>query len=159
MRFLPNINGLTLPKSISGDVLLSSFLEINNVVFPTNVGGTLYLDELIWAKNSTFPVNVGCLYVAKLESAKNVTFPVNIKNAIFLNNLLSLDGINIPHNFKYNSVISDYISIEDLVNKSLEQSQVEEIHKQKGFSNIYILALFTYISSLILTLIGFLILK
>ena len=128
-----------MPQTIGGDLNLSSLASAEGLVLPQTIGGNVYLSGL--------------------ANAEGLVLPKTIEWSLYLNSLTSLDGVIVPENFKCYQLFSNYITKEDLIKKSLEQSQVDENHKHMGFSNIYILALFAYVSSLILTLIGFLILK
>lgn len=64
--------------------------------------------------------------------------------------LKSLEGIIVPENFECGRIISDYITKEDLIAKSLEAK--EQSNKSKGYASPWLLLAITYITSLIISL-------
>ena len=157
---LENIGDLVLPERIGGDLILSSLTSVQDLTLPEEVDRDLNLISLVSAENLMLPKIVGRdLDLGNLTSSKNLTLPQSIGGYLDLFSLKSLDDLIVPNDFTCECLFSEYISKEDLVNKSLEETQIDENYKRMGFSNVYILVLFAYVSSLILTLIGFLILK
>ena len=148
------------PQIVVGNVKLPEAESAKNIVFPEIVtGGYISLRNLRKADNVKLTQNLcNSLDLSALEEANNVVLPQSC-DTLFMYRLESVEGLVVPTDFNYDWISTNYITREDLINKSLEQSQVEENHKKMGFSNIYILALFTYVSSLLLTLIGFLLFK
>lgn len=160
LGFLQNLNSITLPQYVGGDFALTNLLTVEDSVFPKNIEGALILASLKSAKRVIFPENVGdILDLSSFEYAEEVKMPETIGDYLLMGYKNNVDGMIVPKNFTCKKLYANYITMEDLINKSLEGTQVEENHRQMGFSNIYILVLFTYVTSLILTLIGFLILK
>ena len=153
------LKDVVFPKYIFGSISLSEVNEIQNVIFPEQIYGDITMSNLKKASSSTLPTIVdGDIYMLNLEQADD--FRLSSKVGILdLGKITNLEGVIVPNDFKCSCVNSSYITKEDLINKSLEHAQVGENHKRMGFSNIYILALFTYVSSLLLTLIGFLLFK
>lgn len=70
-----------------------------------------------------------------------------------LNRLTSTDGLIVPRDFNYSGVVSQYITIEDLKDKSLENNE-EKVSKALGFSKISILIIINILISICFIFLG-----
>lgn len=171
---LINVKGLKLPDNIGGNLDLSALNSAKGLKFPDNIGGSLDLSSLNDAEGLILPNSVngdlslvclsniknlklpsiitGSLDLSSLETAEDLYLPERISWMLHLGDLINTDGLIVPVDFKYGSVISDYISIDDLKEKSLEINKKES--KQKGFSKVGILILLNIIVSIGLIFLG-----
>lgn len=171
---LTTAEGLILPENISGSLYLSKLTTADGLVLPNYIGGSLYLTKLKNAEGLIFPDSIGdvldllslktgkdltlpkyiygTLYLNSLTSAEDLILPNYIDGSLYLKRLTSIEGLIVPVDFHYGEVISNYISIEDLKNKSLEINDKKS--SQKGFSKIGILLLLNIIISIGLIVLG-----
>ena len=61
-----------------------------------------------------------CLDLRSLTSAKDVIFPKIIHEDLWLFNLKTTEGLIIPQNFNCINLFSTYITMQDLIDKSME---------------------------------------
>ena len=92
--------------------------------------GSLYLGGLESAEGLILPRGISMdLYLGSLGNAEGLILPKRIGGYLYLNSLKNTDGLTVHKNFECGRLVSNYISMEDLINKSLEESHVKEIHK------------------------------
>ena len=110
----------------------------------------MYLADLEKAVNSKLPNYIDRLIVLhNLKVAQGLILPKKL-DLLSLFSLKSVEGLVVPENFEYGEIISSYITMEDLITKSLESK--EQSNKSKGYATPWILLVITYIVSLIASL-------
>ena len=120
---LTNAYGLVLPETIRGDLFLERLISANGLILPKNIGRSLDLNNLTNAKGLVLPQNIGCtLNLSDLTSAEGLVLPKNIGINLFLDNLKSLDGVIVPKDFEYGKFYSNYITMQNLIDKSMENN-------------------------------------
>ena len=130
---LTNANGLKLSDNINGSLYLGDLTSAKGLKLPNNIGGGLNLKSLSNAENLKLPNNIGGdLYLEGLTSAEGLNLPKNISGGLYLGSLPSTEGLIVPKDFIYGYLIADYITMDDLKAKSLENN--EEKSKQKVLS-------------------------
>jgi len=65
--------------------------------------------------------------LGSLTSAKGLTLPKSVDSSVFLDRLTTTNGLIVPKNFHYGALVSDYISMDDLISKSLENHNSKTI--------------------------------
>lgn len=86
-------------------------------------------------------------YLERLKEAEGLTLPSLIGGYLYLRSLTSAEGLVVTKNFECKKLFSyTYITMQDLINKSLE-NDVEK-GKQRGFSKISILITLSLLASI-----------
>ena len=94
---LTSAEGLTLPKTVGGDLSLSGLISAEGLIFPETVGGRLNLSRLTSAEGLMFPETVGGgLYLSSLTSAEGLTLPKTVGGSLDLYSLTSTEGLTLP---------------------------------------------------------------
>ena len=84
-------------------------------------------------------------YLERLKEAEGLTLPSRIGGYLYLRSLTSAEGLIVTKNFKCIDLFS-HITMQDLINKSLENDEVK--NKQRGFSKISILIALSLLASI-----------
>ena len=152
LRGLESAEGLVLPKTIGGDLGLRNLKSAEGLVLPETIGGFLDLNSLTYAKGLTLPKNIGdYLKLNSLERAKDLVLPETIGSDLYLTSLTNAGGLIVPKKFTYGRLLSYYITMDDLVNKSLEN---KEKGRQRGYSSVVMLGVLTSLASIGLIILG-----
>lgn len=148
LGYLTNVENLTLPNRVDGSLNLESLTNVENLILPETVGKSLYLNSLTSVTDLILPNSVGShLNLKSLTSAKNLTLPNTIGGFLMFTRLTSTEGLIVPKNFNYKYIQSDYITIEDLKVKSLENNE-KKLSKKLGFSKISMLIIINILISI-----------
>jgi len=150
---LISAESLTLPSIIGEDLVLSNLTNAEGLILPNSVRGSLDLSSLISAEGLTLPSTIGeDLVLSNLTNAEGLTLPNSVGRVLYLDELESTDGLIIPNDFRYSDLFSDYISMQNLIDKSLENS--EDKVKNKGFSKTDVLIILNVIASISILIFG-----
>lgn len=144
MSSIKNIDNVKLPKIIDGSLILSSVVNIKGVVFPSEIRQNLDLECLESAEDSILSEVIGVdLILSELRWVKNVVFPRIIGDTLDISWLYSTEGLIVPEGFKCRHLYNSDITIQDLVDKSLEKKELNK--RQKGFSKLSLLIIINII--------------
>ena len=120
---LTTAEGLKLPEYIGGDLGLDSLTTAEGLKLPEHIGRSLDLDSLTIAEGLKLPEYIGgYLWLSSLTTAEGLVLPNNIGGDLYLKILTTIDGVIVPENFKCGDIFSNYITLEDLINKSKEHN-------------------------------------
>jgi len=132
---LTSAEGLVLPQSIGGSLFLEELKSADGLVLPQSIGCSLYLDGLTRADGLVLPKKIGeDLTLEKLKSADGLVLSQSIGGSLYLGKLTSVNGLIVPKDFTCHDVVSPYITMEDLINKSLGNTKINL--KQKTLKRI-----------------------
>ena len=94
---LISAEGLELPQSVGGDLNLNRLRVADGLILPQSIGGSLFLKSLISADGLVLPQTIGGdLNLYWLESAKGLEFPQSIGGSLKLGHLTSAEGVELP---------------------------------------------------------------
>ena len=112
---MTSAEGLTLPKSIGGDLNLSGLTSAEGLILPRSIKGTLALSSLTSAEGLILPQNIEWyLDLSGLTSAEGLKLPVGFD----LNRLMVSEEIK----EQIRANINDYYQVDNLVeNEEYEQ--------------------------------------
>lgn len=130
------IEGCIFPNYVGGDFLLNNADFIRNSVLSNYVGGDFYSSWAMDLRNVDFPEIIeGNLYLNNLTNTENVRLPSYIGKSLNLGDKRNVEGLIIPVDFQYQKLDTIFITMQDLVNKSLKEP-MRQICKKKSFSKI-----------------------
>ena len=161
---LKNAESLNLPETVNGNLFLTSLTSAKGLILPKTVNGHLLLIRLISAEGLILPETInGDLDLKGLVSAEDLNLPKTINGSLNLNSLVSAKGLIVPKGFSCSNVSSPYFTIQDLIDKSLEQKnekeKIKEKTKQKGFIKVGILILMNFMISIGIIILGVILIK
>ncbi len=156
---LENAEGLNLPETINGSLYLNGLKNAEGLVLPKIVNGDLYLSGLKNAEGLNLPETInGDLDLKGLVNAEGLKLPETINGDLDLKGLENAEGLIVPKGFSYSKVSSPYFTIQDLINKSLEQKnekgKTKKKTKQEGFTKVGILILVNLLVSIGIIVLG-----
>lgn len=119
LYMLKEAHGLKLPKTLKGDLFLSSLTTLDGVELPTLIEGSLNLIGLNALENFAVPNVKGILRLSRVERAKNVKFPEHLKNLDLLL-LTELENVTFPkivdeNVMLYNLIKADKLELPEVV--------------------------------------------
>ena len=108
---------ITFPEYFNGSIEISGVDDIRYKQFSKDVKGEFVLKDTKYMTDVILPNKISiALKMRKLEKCENVKFPKYVYGAIIMNKLESLDGIIVPEDYQYTSIVSKF-SKEDLKQK------------------------------------------
>ncbi len=161
---LENAEGLNLPKTINGSLYLSGLKNAEGLNLPETINGNLILNGLENAEGLVLPEVVnGDLWLNSLENTEGLVLPKTINGVLYIENLVTLDGLIVPKGFSCFEVSSPYFTIQDLIDRSLEQNnekiKTKKITKQEGFTKVGILILMNLLVSIGIIVLGVILIR
>ncbi len=159
LNSLENAEGLILPETINGDLWLQDLISAKGLRLSNMINGSLWLTNLKSAENLVLPKTInGLLDLGNLESVEGLVLPKTINGVLSIKHLVTLDGLIVPKGFSCLDVVSPYFTIQDLIDKSLEQNnekgKIKEKTKQEGFTKVGILILMNLLVNIGIIVLG-----
>ena len=113
---LTNAEGLVLPDTINGNLYLNSLTSAKGLVLPHTINRNLGLSSLTSAEGLVLPDTInGDLYLSRLKNVKGLVLPDTINGSLSLNSLTSAKGLVLPSTINGDLYLSSLTSAEGLV--------------------------------------------
>ena len=135
------LTGLTLPKSISGNLNLESLILAKGLILPEHIGGDLDLSNLTLAEGLKLPESVGGdLRLEGLISAEGLDMPKSVGGYLNLHSLTLVKGLILPKSVGGDLSLEGLTSTEgltlpehvggDIYLNSLQSEEVETLREK-----------------------------